>query len=455
MPQQSPNKPNDFTNSTQAATKKNALPASSPTSNSNLEEFDRKHVWHPYTSLTNPLPTYSIESAQGCILHMAGGIDLVDGMSSWWACLHGYGHPHITQAIAKQAASLSHVMFAGLRHDQATLLCQKLVAMTPKGLDYVFLADSGSVAVEIALKMAIQCQSSKHQQKNRLLTVKGGYHGDTLGAMAVTDPDGGINTVYANYTPQQFFIERPRIKFNEPWQEEAMTPLKNMLATHGLEIAAFILEPIVQGAGGMYFYHPEYLRAARKLCDEYDVLLICDEIATGFGRTGELFACNYAGITPDIMTLGKGLTAGMMTLSAVLTNEKVSQGISQSSARVMMHGPTFMANPLACACANASIEVLQSYDWQSKVKHIESKLLSGLSELNKHPAVKEVRALGAIGVVELHAPVDTAQMQKFFVEHGVWLRPFGHIIYIYPPFIISDDELNKCIEAVKQLVQTL
>lgn len=422
---------------------------------SNLEQFDREHVWHPYTSLTHPIPTYHIASAQGCILNMTDGSQLIDGMSSWWACLHGYSHPHIIKAIENQVRSLSHVMFAGFRHDAATILAQKLINLTPKDLSCVFFADSGSVAVEIALKMAIQYHSARCHTKTKFLTVKGGYHGDTLGAMSVTDPDGGINTVYQNYTPTQYFIERPRIKFYETWDEHAIEPLENMLEQHGNEIAAFILEPIVQGAGGMYFYHPNYLKAARALCDKYDVLLICDEIATGFGRTGELFACNYANITPDIMTLGKGLTAGMMTLSAVLTSQKVSNGISQSSAKVLMHGPTFMANPLACACAIASIEVLESYDWRTKVKHIEHILSSKLASLAQNPKVKEVRSLGAIGVVEMIEPVNTAVMQSFFVAHGVWLRPFGHIIYIYPPFIISDEQLNKCIDAVKLLVNSL
>ncbi len=421
-----------------------------------LSEFDLKHVWHPYTSLENPIPTYNITKAKNCTLFMDDGTELTDGMSSWWACLHGYGNEYIINAIEKQLHELSHVMFAGIRHNPATKLCKKLLDIAPKGLESVFLADSGSVAVEVALKMAVQSQSAKFKNKLKLLTVKGGYHGDTLGAMSVTDPDGGINTVYEKYTPKQFFIERPRIKFHDAWDPSAMQPLKDMLEQHSDEIAAFILEPIVQGAGGMYMYHPNYLKEARKLCTEYNVLLICDEIATGFGRTGELFACNYAGITPDIMTCGKGLTAGMMTLSAVLTNKKVSVGISESSARVMMHGPTFMANPLACACAIASIEVLESYDWQTKVKHIESLLTTGLKPLKNLNIVKEVRVLGAIGAVELKEPVNTSKMQSYFVtKEKVWLRPFGNIVYIYPPFVISDTELNKCITAVSNLLHKI
>ncbi|MGN1393378.1 MAG: adenosylmethionine--8-amino-7-oxononanoate transaminase [Succinivibrionaceae bacterium] len=416
--------------------------------------FDLEHVWHPYTSLTNPIPTYKVVSAKGTNLYLDDGNVLVDGMSSWWACCHGYGNEHIINAVKKQLDSLSHVMFAGIRHDPATELCKKIVDLTPKGLDYVFLADSGSVAVEIALKMAIQYQSVNHKHRTKFLTVRGGYHGDTLAAMSVTDPDGGINTTYQSYTPQQFFIERPCVPFNCIWNESAMDSLKNMLKEHGSEIAAFIIEPIQQGAGGMYFYHPNYLKRARELCTQYDVVFICDEIATGFGRTGELFACNYADISPDIMTLGKALTAGMMTLSAVVTNSKIRDGISNSTARVMMHGPTFMANPLACSCACASIDVLLSYDYKSKVKHIENLLKEGLKDLIQYTSiVKEVRVLGACGVVEMQQSVNTASMQSFFVNEGVWLRPFGNIIYIYPPFIISDDDLNKCINAVCKLIK--
>lgn len=420
-----------------------------------LKEFDLHHVWHPYTSLTEPLPTYNVVSAKGTYLYLDDGRKLVDGVSSWWACCHGYGNEYMVSAIKSQLEKMSHVMFAGIRHEPATELCASITKLTPDGLDYVFLADSGSVAVEIALKMAIQYQSVKHKDRVKLLTVKGGYHGDTLGAMSVTDPDGGINTSYQSYTPQQIFIERPAIAFHENWDDNAMLSLKETLEKHQHEIAAFILEPIQQGAGGMYFYHPEYLVQAKKLCEQYDILLICDEIATGFGRTGEMFACNHAKISPDIMTLGKALTGGMMTLSAVVTNSKVRDGISNSSARVMMHGPTFMANPLACACAKASIEVLLSYDWQAKVKNIESLLSKGLKPLEKYPCVKETRALGACGVVELNRPVKTSEMQAFFVEQGVWLRPFGNIIYVYPPFVISDEDLEKCISAVCLLVDQI
>lgn len=420
--------------------------------NDNLRDFDKSHVWHPYASMTNPIPTYHVVKTSGTTLYLDNGAKLVDGMSSWWACCHGYGNSYIKEAITKQLDEMSHIMFAGVRHDQATLLCEKLVSITPEGLDYVFLADSGSVAVEIALKMAVQYQCVRHPERTKFLTLKGGYHGDTLGAMSVTDPEGGINTVYQSYTPQQYFGKKPDIPFNGEWKASKSIELENLFAKHANDVAAFIIEPIVQGAGGMNFYHPQYLREIRKLCDKYDIVFICDEIATGFGRTGALFACEYAAVAPDIMTLGKALTAGFMTLSAVLCNKKISDGISASPARVMMHGPTFMANPLACACANASLEVLESYDWRGCVRNIEKQLLTELETLKESPLVRDVRALGAIGVVELKAPVNTAKMQEFFVKEGVWLRPFGNIIYIYPPFIIKDEDLKKCTSAVVKLI---
>ncbi len=423
--------------------------------NNSLKEFEHQHVWHPYDSLNNAAPVIDIVKTEGTKLFLADGRVLVDGMSSWWAACHGYGNPIVVEAIEKQLHTMSHVMFAGITHSPAATLAEKLSEMTPQGLDDVFFADSGSVAVEVALKMAIQYQSSKHPSRTKFLTVRGGYHGDTLGAMSVTDPDGGINTSYQNYTPKEFFIERPRIKFGEKWDPAALDPLREALEKHHDEIAAFIIEPIMQGAGGMYFYHPEYLKGARELLSEHDVIFICDEIATGFGRTGELFACNYAGISPDIMTLGKGLTAGMMTLSAVMTSEKIRNGISYSPAKVMMHGPTFMANPLACACAIGSIEALHSYDWQTKVRNIEKLLYNGLKDLASSSLVKEVRALGACGVVEMHKPVNTVKVQQFLIKEGVWLRPFGHIIYIYPPFVSSDADIQKSVDAVHKLIKAM
>ena len=407
-----------------------------------MADFDAEFVWHPYSSLTEPQPTYHVTGAKGARLYLDDGRELIDGVSSWWACCHGYGNEHLINKITEQLNKLSHVMFAGIRHDAATELVMRLKAILPQELKYVFLADSGSVAVEIAMKMAVQYQSSVNPR-------------DTMATMSVTDPGTGFSAEYQQYIPQQFFIERPAIPFNDEWKQEAIEPLESFLSAHHDEIAAFILEPVMQGAGGMYFYHPMYLREARRLCSQYDVIMICDEIATGFGRTGRMFACEHAGIVPDIMTLGKGLTGGMMTLSAVAASEKIKDGIALSPARVLMHGPTFMANPLACAAALGSLDLLENNNVCEKTVHIQNVLEDGLRSISGLDVVREVRVLGACGVVELKFPVDTVRMQAFLVNHGVWLRPFGNIIYIYPPFIISDDELKKCIEAVKILVYRL
>lgn len=420
-----------------------------------MADFDAEFVWHPYSSLTEPQPTYHVTGAKGARLYLDDGRELIDGVSSWWACCHGYGNEHLINKITEQLNKLSHVMFAGIRHDAATELVMRLKAILPQELKYVFLADSGSVAVEIAMKMAVQYQSSVNPRRTKFLTVRGGYHGDTMATMSVTDPSTGFSAEYQQYIPQQFFIERPAIPFNDEWKQEAIEPLESFLSAHHDEIAAFILEPVMQGAGGMYFYHPMYLREARRLCSQYDVIMICDEIATGFGRTGRMFACEHAGIVPDIMTLGKGLTGGMMTLSAVAASEKIKDGIALSPARVLMHGPTFMANPLACAAALGSLDLLENNNVCEKTVHIQNVLEDGLRSISGLDVVREVRVLGACGVVELKFPVDTVRMQAFLVNHGVWLRPFGNIIYIYPPFIISDDELKKCIEAVKILVYRL
>lgn len=420
-----------------------------------MADFDAEFVWHPYSSLTEPQPTYHVTGAKGARLYLDDGRELIDGVSSWWACCHGYGNEHLINKITEQLNKLSHVMFAGIRHDAATELVMRLKAILPQELKYVFLADSGSVAVEIAMKMAVQYQSSVNPRRTKFLTVRRGYHGDTMATMSVTDPGTGFSAEYQQYIPQQFFIERPAIPFNDEWKQEAIEPLESFLSAHHDEIAAFILEPIMQGAGGMYFYHPMYLREARRLCSQYDVIMICDEIATGFGRTGRMFACEHAGIVPDIMTLGKGLTGGMMTLSAVAASEKIKDGIALSPARVLMHGPTFMANPLACAAALGSLDLLENNNVCEKTVHIQNVLEDGLRSISGLDVVREVRVLGACGVVELKFPVDTVRMQAFLVNHGVWLRPFGNIIYIYPPFIISDDELKKCIEAVKILVYRL
>lgn len=420
---------------------------------SDILEFDRRHIWHPYTSSTNPLPVREVVSAHGVRLKLKDGRQLVDGMSSWWAAIHGYNHPVLNAAVTDQLSRMAHVMFGGLTHEPAVELCRLLVGMTPEPLTRVFLADSGSVAVEVAIKMAFQfwiCMG--RPQKNRLLTIRGGYHGDTFAAMSVCDPVGGMHERFQGVLPGHHFVPRPGCRFGEDWDEADIAPMREALERHHGEIAAVILEPVVQGAGGMHFYHPMYVRRVRELCDEFDVLFIADEIATGFGRTGRLFACDHAGVSPDIMCLGKALTGGYMTLAATLATDRVARGVCQGEPGVFMHGPTFMGNPLACAVARASLGLLERMDWASQVSRIGAILEEGLDSCRKLTYTIDVRVIGAIGVVELREPVRMAEIQTAFIEQGVWVRPFGRLVYVMPPYIMEDQDLAFLTKSLVKVV---
>lgn len=414
--------------------------------------FDREHIWHPYTSMLSPLPVYPVVAASGCELELEDGRRLVDGTASWWSAVHGYNHPALNAAVTTQLGKMAHVMFGGITHEPAVRLCQQILAMVPSNLTKVFLADSGSIAVEVAIKMALQYwQASEQPAKTKLISLRKGYHGDTFAAMAVCDPVDSMHSMFSELLPQHYFLPAPDCPFDAPFSPDVMAPLEQLLSAEHQHIAALILEPVVQGYGGMRFYHPEYLRRARALCDQYQVLLIADEIATGFGRTGKLFACEHAAITPDIMCLGKALSGGYITLAATLCTDEVARGISLSAAGGLMHGPTFMANPLACAVASASLALIATGAWQQQVAAIEQQLQQQLAPCQHLAKVKAVRVLGAIGVLEMHDKVNVAQLQAAFVARGVWIRPFNNLIYIMPPFIISPAQLSQLTQAMVEV----
>jgi adenosylmethionine-8-amino-7-oxononanoate aminotransferase len=419
-------------------------------------KFDEQHIWHPYTSMQSPLPSYPVKGADGVRIKLEDGTELIDGMSSWWSVIHGYNHPVINQAITDQLGKMSHVMFGGLTHSPAIDLCKKLVELTPQGLKKVFLADSGSVSVEVALKMAIQCQLGRgYKNRNKFVTIKHGYHGDTFGAMAVCDPVNSMHSLYSDILPKNYFIDAPKSKPSDTFDLAELDELKALLQNSNEHIAALILEPVVQGAGGMRFYHPDFIREAKLICEQYGILLIADEIATGFGRTGKMFACEHAQITPDILCLGKAITGGYMTLAATLCTDKVALDISQCEAGVLMHGPTFMANPLACAAANASLNLLMTGDWFAQVQQIEQGLRRGLQPCLELVTVSDVRVLGAIGVVEMKSDVNVAEIQKQFIEYGLWIRPFGKLVYVMPQYVISEQDLTNLTSGIVNTLKAL
>lgn len=427
-------------------------------------EFDKKHIWHQYSSLTNPIPTYPVVKTQGASVFLEDGTELVDGMSSWWCQIHGGCHPELNQAIYDQVPKFTHFMFAGVSHDPATELSKKLLAITPKELDSVFYAESGSVAVEVGLKLAHLYWQGKREKgintfaKDRFLTVNYGYHGDTFGAMSVCDPVNSMHRTYSGYLTKNYFVNPPKTKFDDEWDENDIKDFQDTIAKNHESIAAVILEPIVQGAGGMRIYHPEFLKRIKQLCLKYNTLLILDEIATGFGRTGKLFAHEHADIVPDILLCGKGLTGGYLPLSAVLMTRDVANYVCESPAKRFYHGPTYMANALACSVANKSLEILARNEWKSQVANIEHTFRLELFEKIKNlnlPYVEDLRGIGALAVIQLVKPYETEYLQAKFVKHGAWVRPFGKLIYLMPPFVIKQDQLEKLCSAAVDVIKSL
>ena len=420
----------------------------------NSLDIDQQHIWHPYSAMQSDQPCYPVTSAQGVRLKLADGRQLIDGMASWWCVIHGYNHPRMNQALQQQMQRMAHVMFGGLTHEPAMQLAQRLVELTPAPLQQVFFSDSGSVAVEVAMKMAMQYWAARGEQRHRFISLRHGYHGDTFGAMSVCDPVTGMHSLFSGALLKNHFAPQPRCRFGEPCSGGDIAELSALLEQHADECAALIMEPIVQGAGGMWFYSADYLRQARELCNQHGVLLILDEIATGFGRTGKLFACEHADISPDIMCLGKALTGGYMSMAATLTTADVAHTIDSGQPGVFMHGPTFMASPLACTAANTSIELLLENDWLGNIRRLQQTLEQGLAPCRDLQQVEEVRVLGGIGVVEMKQPVDMKAITAAFVDAGVWVRPFGKLVYLMPPYVMDDEDLARLTAAVVRVVST-
>lgn len=419
-----------------------------------MNNIDHNHVWHPYSAMQSDLPVFEVASADGVQLKLKDGRKLIDGMSSWWCMIHGYNHPVINHAIESQIKKMAHVMFGGLTHEPAIHLTEKLIKLTPPNLDKVFYSDSGSVAVEVAMKMAIQYWQAKGQpHKQRFLALRNAYHGDTFATMSVSDPETGMHSLFQESVSEQFFVSQPQARFNKKAHPDDLTELEKMLKKNESVLAAFIVEPIVQGAGGMWFYSADYLLKAKQLCEKYNVLFIADEIATGFGRTGKLFACEHANITPDIMCVGKALTGGYLTLAATITNHHIAETIDKGVPGIFMHGPTFMANPLACSAALASLQLLEESHWHENVQRIGQQLINELAVCKQYNNVKDVRVLGAIGVIEMHSEVDMKKITIDFVNAGVWIRPFGKLVYLMPPYSISNKELCFLTQALTKIVK--